>query len=281
MGHEAVGCVADPGESEHAPGSRVVIEPNVPCGRCEVCQRGHANVCPTKRSLGMNWPGVFADFVAVQAEFAHPLPNEISIADAVGIEPLAVALHAITAAQLADGSEVAVIGSGAEGLLLIQALVAYGAQVVAADLRADRIAIARQLGAQTVVHLPADPSGDFDARLSKPVVFEAAGVAAALELALKAAAPGGRVVALGLGASAAQLVPLDFVRRGLTLVGSLIYDHPTDFQVAIGMVHQRQVQPSVLVSQVVDGLEAVPSVLSSLAGEDSRGKAVVDIRGQV
>ena len=207
----------------------MVIEPNVPCGRCEVCQRGHANVCPTKRSLGMNWPGVFADFVTVQAEFAHPLPNEISIADAVGIEPLAVALHAITAAQLADGSEVAVIGSGAEGLLLIQALVAYGAQVVAADLRADRIAIARQLGAQTVVHLPADPSGDFDARLTNRSV-RSGSVAAALELALKAAAPGGRVVALGLGASAAQLVPLDFVRRGLTLVGGSSTTTPPTFK---------------------------------------------------
>jgi threonine dehydrogenase-like Zn-dependent dehydrogenase len=279
MGHEAVGCIVDPGESEHAPGSRVVIEPNIPCGHCDVCRRGHANVCPTKRSLGMNWPGAFAELVAVPAEFAHPLPDEVSHADGVGIEPLAVALHAVALARVADGGRVAVVGCGAEGLLLIQALVVRGARVVAADLRADRIALARQLGAEAVVHLSAAASASVDAQLSAPVVFESAGAAAALELALQAAAPGGRVIALGLAVSAAQLVPFDFVRRGLTLVGSLIYDHPTDFQLAIDMVRQRQVQPATLVSQVADGLEVLPPVLSSLAADASAGKTVVAIRG--
>lgn len=122
MGHEAIGYIADPGESEHAPDSRVVIEPNIPCGRCDVCRRGHGNVCPTKRSLGMNWPGAFAELVAIPSEFAHPLPADMSIADAVGIEPLAVAVHAVTAGHVAQGSDVAVIGCGAEGPLLVQAL---------------------------------------------------------------------------------------------------------------------------------------------------------------
>src|SRR5690348_5034492 len=55
-----------------------------------------------KRSLGMNWPGTFAELVAVPAEFAHPLPDDIPFEDADGIEPLAVALHA---ANLGDSRE--------------------------------------------------------------------------------------------------------------------------------------------------------------------------------
>ncbi|MBV9323932.1 MAG: alcohol dehydrogenase catalytic domain-containing protein [Chloroflexi bacterium] len=280
MGHEAVGRIADPGESEHTPGSRVVIEPNIPCRRCDVCRRGHGNVCPSKRSLGMNWPGVFADLIAVPSEFAHPLPDRIRLEDAVGIEPLAVAWHAVAAAQVTEGSRVALIGCGAEGLLLVQALVACGARVVAADLRAERLALARQLGAESTVHVSPGTRASVDARLVAPVVFEAAGAAAALELALNAAAPGGRIVALGLGASTANLMPLDFVRRGLTLIGSLIYDHPTDFQAAIDMVHRGDIQPAALVSQVIDKLEALPAMLSSLAAHDTDGKTVVDIRGQ-
>jgi threonine dehydrogenase-like Zn-dependent dehydrogenase len=206
MGHEAVGCIADPGESEHAPGSRVVIEPNIPCGRCDACRRGRGNVCPSKRSLGMNAPGVFAELVAVPSEFAHPLPTDISMADAVGIEPLAVALHAVAAGHIVEGSRVAVIGCGAEGLLLLQVLVACGARVVAADLREERLALAHQLGAEAAVHIRTESAQSVDSRLNAAVVFEAAGAATALELALNAAAPGGRVIALGLGASAARLL---------------------------------------------------------------------------
>ena len=281
MGHEAIGRIVETGTSEHARGSRVVIEPNMPCGSCSVCRRGHGNVCPSKRSLGMNWPGAFAEFVAVRSEFAHPLPPDLAADDAVGIEPLAVALHAVQTGAVSQGEQVTVIGCGAEGLLLIQVLVAHGARVIAADLAEDRLAVARRLGAEAVVRVSADPDTTIDPRLRTPVVFESAGTAAALELALRAAAPGGRVVALGLASSPAQLVPLAFVRRGLTLVGSLIYDHPADFQHAIRLVRERRIQPSVLVEHVVNGLAAVPSAFEALLADHRSGKTLIDIAGAV
>jgi len=275
MGHEAIGHVVDPGVSEHAPGSRVVIEPNTLCGTCSSCATGHGNVCPRKRSLGMNWPGTFAELLTIPAGFAHPIPPEIASGDAVGIEPLAVALHAVKVGSVAEGDKVTVIGCGAEGLLLLQVLVAQGACVTAADLRAERLDLARGLGAERLVLVNDDSAH----ALCAPTVFEAAGAASALELALRAATPGGRVVALGLGTSPMSLVPLDFVRRGLTLVGSLIYDHPADFQHAIQLVSQQRIRPSALVSNVIDGLEGLPSTLSSLAANDMDGKTVVQIRG--
>jgi threonine dehydrogenase-like Zn-dependent dehydrogenase len=100
MGHEAVGRIADPGDSQHTTGTRVVIEPNIPCGTCAVCHRKRGNVCPSKRSLGLNRAGTFATSVAVPAEFAHALAPDMSLQDAVGIEPLAVALHAFRAGQV-------------------------------------------------------------------------------------------------------------------------------------------------------------------------------------
>jgi threonine dehydrogenase-like Zn-dependent dehydrogenase len=274
MGHEAIGRIVDPGESEHAPKTPVVIEPNIPCGVCRVCSSGHGNVCPKKRSLGMNWPGAFAEYVAVPAEFAHPLPPNSVSDDAVGIEPLAVALHAVQAGGVTEGEHVTVIGCGAEGLLLVQVLVATGAHVTAADLRPEPLDLARNLGAERLIRVESSSAED----LCAPVVFEAAGTAPALDLALRSAAPGGRVVALGLGTSSIELRPLDFVRRGLTLVGSLIYDHPTDFQKAIQLVAQQRIRPSTLVSQVVDGLDAVPSALSSLTSTNSGGKTVIHLQ---
>jgi 2-desacetyl-2-hydroxyethyl bacteriochlorophyllide A dehydrogenase len=278
MGHEAIGRIVDGGLTEHPPGSRVVIEPNIPCGSCSVCRRGHGNVCSSKRSLGMNWPGTFAEFVAVPSGFAHPLPPEVAPNDAVGIEPLAVALHAVQAGAVSEGERVAVIGCGAEGLLLIQVLVACGARVVAADIAEHRLAVARRLGAESLV-LVQNAEDASEPLLCAPVVFESAGTAPALEMALRAAAPGGRVVALGLASSPAQLVPLAFVRRGLTLFGSLIYDHPADFQHAIDLVHQRRIQPSLLVEHVVNGLAAVPSAFEALLADHRSGKTLIDIVG--
>src|SRR5712691_4795375 len=93
LGHEAIGRVVDSRRSELKAGTRVVVEPNIPCGTCAACKRGKGNVCPAKRSLGLNRPGVFAERVAVPAAFVHPLPSEIRPLDAVGLEPLAVAVH--------------------------------------------------------------------------------------------------------------------------------------------------------------------------------------------
>ncbi len=279
MGHEAIGRIVNTGQSEHAPGTRVVIEPNIPCGSCSVCRRGYGNVCPSKRSLGMNWPGAFAEFVAVPQEFAHPLASHIATRDAVGIEPLAVALRAVKAGAVSHGEQVAVIGCGAEGLLLIQVLVAAGARVIAADLAEDRLAVARRLGAEAVVRVSAGTQAAIEPVLCAPVVFESAGTAAALELALRAAEPGGRVVALGLASSAAQLVPLAFVRRGLTLIGSLIYDHPADFHHAIDVVREGRIQPSALVERVIDGLAAVPAAFETLLTDHQAGKTLIDVVG--
>jgi 2-desacetyl-2-hydroxyethyl bacteriochlorophyllide A dehydrogenase len=279
MGHEAVGRVVDPGDSQHVRDTRVVIEPNIPCGTCEVCRRGHGNVCPFKRSLGINRSGVFAEFVSVTADFVHELPPEVRLEDGVGIEPLAVALHAFGAGQVSEGDAVAVIGCGAEGLLLVQVAVALGARVLAADVHTWALDAARRLGAERLFEVPTDAS--LAAAVSREwcpaVVFESAGAASALELALQIVAPGGRVVVLGLATTPVPVVPLEFVRRGLSLFGSLIYDHPADFEWAIDLVRRGVIRPAELVSNVVEGLDALPAALESVAGGDACGKTVVSM----
>jgi threonine dehydrogenase-like Zn-dependent dehydrogenase len=216
----------------------------------------------------MNAPGVFAEYVAIPAAFAHRVPDEVSAADAVGIEPLAVALHACDLARIVAGELVAVVGCGAEGLLLIQLALARGARVLAIDIHDDRLAAAVQLGAQHTA-LAGSPVA-----IEPDVVLESAGAASALELAMGLAAPGGRIVALGLGADAVTVEPFRFVRRGLTLVGSLIYDHPTDFQRAIDLINQAEVRPSSLAATVLRGLDAIPD---ALADSQRHGKLIISV----
>jgi 2-desacetyl-2-hydroxyethyl bacteriochlorophyllide A dehydrogenase len=282
LGHEAIGRITHPGRSGLVEGTRVVIEPNIPCGVCAVCQRGRGNVCPNKRSLGLNTPGAMADHVAVPIGFVHRVPAEIAPMDAVGVEPLAVAVHAFRLGEAAEGDAVAIIGCGTEGLLLTQVAAAMGARVLAADMRSDRLANAERFGAARTLQVPADQTAeDLGAQIaadwSPTVVFECAGAAPAVELALQAVAIGGRVVLIGLAGKPVPVVPLRFVRRGLTLTASLIYDHPGDFERTIELVRLGRAQPSALVTDVrglEDAAEAVQLVVSG-----SAGKVLVDVAG--
>jgi 2-desacetyl-2-hydroxyethyl bacteriochlorophyllide A dehydrogenase len=277
MGHEAVGRVVDGSATHLSPGTRVALEPNIPCRACAACERGRGNVCASKRSLGMNAPGVFAELVAIDADFAHPLPTEIDLSDSVGIEPLAVALHAMRVGGVNASETVAVVGCGAEGLLLVQAARSLGSRVLALDVLPERLAAAQRGGAAGVAL--ADPAAiaELCRTWSPEVVFEAAGAAAALELALDLAAPGGRVVAVGMATTPVALQPFGFVRKGLSLLSSLVYDHPRDFLAAIELVARGEIRPGALISKVADGLEELPAVLAMLADGQSTGKTVVHV----
>jgi 2-desacetyl-2-hydroxyethyl bacteriochlorophyllide A dehydrogenase len=282
LGHEAIGHVVDPGPSSLPRGAAVVIEPNFPCRSCAVCRRGNGNVCAQKRSLGVNAPGLFAELAAVPAEFVHHVPATLAPRAAVLIEPLAVALHAFSVAHAASGDRVAVIGCGTEGLLLIQILLAMGASVLAVDVRADSLACARQLGVQRTLQVdPGEPTNALAARItadeSPTVVFEAAGAAHAVELALAIVARGGRLVLVGLSTDPVPFVPVCFVRRGITLLGSLIYDHPADFTRAIELLRTHQIEPATLVGRV-EPLEAIAAALQHAASGQS-GKVLLDICG--
>jgi alcohol dehydrogenase/L-iditol 2-dehydrogenase len=109
------------------------------------------------------------------------------------------------------------------------------------------------------------------------VVFEAAGSALAVEVAMQMVARGGSVVVVGLADQPVSVVPLRLVRRGLRLIGSLIYDHPRDFQCAIDLVEKGLIHPGVHVRAIADLSEAPDALPRIVRGES--GKTVFDVRG--
>ncbi|MBI4787940.1 MAG: alcohol dehydrogenase catalytic domain-containing protein, partial [Chloroflexi bacterium] len=152
LGHEAVGRVVAVGDrvTKLVVGQRVTVEPNYPCGECAFCRTGRGAICPNKKSLGVNLPGCFADLFVAPAEFVWPIPDNVSDEDAATIEPLAVSLHALLLSGAQLGDTVAVLGCGATGLLLVQAAVAQGVRVLAHDKFADKLEMARGLGAMVI-----------------------------------------------------------------------------------------------------------------------------------
>jgi L-iditol 2-dehydrogenase len=274
LGHETVGRVAAVGEgvTNFEIGHRVIVEPNYPCGACAFCRAGRGNICPNKTSLGVSIPGCFADFFVAPAEFVWRVPDEISDADAVVIEPLAVSLHALWQSHAQMGDTIVVIGCGATGLLLIHAAVAQGVRVLAHDKFADKLAMARKLGALL-------GESDDIAQLwhdeNVTTVFECAGASATAELALSAAPRGSQAVLIGLSSSPASFVPLRLVREGIRVSGSLIYDHPSDFARALALVKAGTLRPSQIVTHTLTFGEMDRAL--QLASTGQSGKITVKI----
>jgi len=217
LGHEFAGVIE--GGPRH--GERVAVDPNIACEACELCRLGHPNLCPQVEFAG-NWTcdGGLREYVVWPTSLLVPLPDSLSDVDGALLEPLGVAIHAMDLGHLRIGMSVAVIGCGPIGLMLIQALRASGAsQIVAADPLPHRRAAAARLGADEV-HDSATWRGEMDG-LGVDVAFEVGGTDAAVELALRAARPGARVVLVGIPADDRIGFPAGVARRkGLTLVMS-------------------------------------------------------------
>ena len=250
LGHELVGRVVAVGArvASLAPGMRVIVEPNYPCGTCKFCRTGRGSICPNKKSMGVNVPGCFAECVTAPAEFVWAVPDSMSDMDAATIEPFTVALHALFQTGVRMGDTVAVVGCGVIGLLLIHAAVRQGVRVLAHDKFEEKLERARQLGAMTP---GGEPEGIWESE-NVTTVFECAGASSTVELSIGAAPRGSRVVLLGLSTSTASFTPLHLVRKGIRIEPSLIYDHPSDFARALELVAAGVLKPSSVVSDTFE-----------------------------
>ncbi|HEX8629795.1 MAG TPA: zinc-binding dehydrogenase [Catenuloplanes sp.] len=199
IGHEFAGVVVDGPRA----GQRVAVDPAIACERCETCRRGWGNLCPRVRFAGHGGlDGGLREFLAWPTDLLHPLPDALSDADGAMLEPLGVALHAVDLGHQRLGGTVAVVGCGPIGLLTIAlARLAGAARVIAADRLPHRVDAARDYGADEVVHA-GEPGADEHWRAAVgpgvDVAYEVGGNDEAVEGALDAARPGGRVVLVGI-----------------------------------------------------------------------------------
>jgi L-iditol 2-dehydrogenase len=186
LGHELAGVVA----SGPRRGEPVVLDPAVPCGRCALCLAGDGHLCAQVRFAGHgSTDGGLRTLVAWPEHLVHPIPDSIPDGAAPLLEPLGVALHAVDLGGSRPGTTAAVLGCGPIGLLLVQVLHAAGVTVeLATDPLPHRATAAGAFGARRSD--PADVTVD--------VAYEAAGDDAALDDAIAAARPGGRVVLVGI-----------------------------------------------------------------------------------
>jgi threonine dehydrogenase-like Zn-dependent dehydrogenase len=239
MGHEFAGTVqaVGPDVAGLEVGERVAVNPLIACGQCEACGRGTPNLCSNLSGAG----GAFADKVlvsrAVVDETVFKVPDELSSEEAAWLEPFAVSVRAVNLIDPDPAEPVVVIGLGAIGQGVVQALGARGAQdVTVVDVSDMRIDAALESGAhvgvnaaevdmlETIWEQKGTTSSPYQPKSGKiAAVFECSGHESSLKNALEMVRPGGDVLVVALVGHDITVDIDKVVQKEIKIKGSFAY----------------------------------------------------------
>jgi L-iditol 2-dehydrogenase len=196
LGHEFAGI------SES--GTRVAVDPAIPCGDCVLCQNGNPNLCERVIFSGHgSADGALREKMAWAEKSLFPIPDSLTYTDGAMLEPLGVAIHAMDLAHIKPGMTIGVFGCGTIGLLIIQlARLAGAASIIATDKLVHRMEAARALGSSRGID----------------VAFEVAGEQLAVDVSFAAVVPGGKIILVGIPANNRTTFHASVARsKGLTI----------------------------------------------------------------
>lgn len=270
-GHELVGVILESGKNTDLKiGSRVIIQPNSYCGTCEYCENGRTNICPNKESLGVNTNGGFSEEFVISSKYVLEIPNSLSDEKAVLVEPLSVIVHALKKVQINQGTKVAIIGCGTEGMLSIALSEYLGANITAIDINQGKLDKVKRSYQDIETLRPEEvEQGLYD------VVVEAAGVRAAFEQGVELVKPGGAMVLIGM-APEATIPVIKVVRKEITLYGSIIYNIPEDFLKSITLLTDNTFNVDPVISKIYHFTEFEMAYKDAVSGQF--GKIVLNFK---
>jgi len=240
LGHECAGTVVEVGTAVDRvrPADRVAVDPAIVCGQCDQCRAGRPNTCRKLQFLGCpgEAPGAAAEYRVLPAENCFPIPQGMTLDQAVLAEPLSVGLYAVRLigdcpnfrgagdcpdfragdcpdfraakmglSPLVGGNRevhLAIFGAGPIGLsVLLCAKARVPCRAYVTDLLDDRLEVARRCGADWTGNAKSDDvvaaiAGQEPQGLD--LVFECSGDPACIDQAQRLLTPGGTLVLVGI-----------------------------------------------------------------------------------
>jgi threonine dehydrogenase-like Zn-dependent dehydrogenase len=229
-GHEPCGIVAAVGanvtECAARIGARVMVHHYSGCGACPHCLSGWSQMCSEGSIVyGVTGHGAHARYLKVPAHTLVPLPDELSFATGAAIScGTGTAFQALRRMNLRGGDTIAIVGQGPVGLSATQLATAMGARVIALDISQERLARAKEFGADALI----DPrTGDPPARIKEltrglgaDLALDTSGAAEGRVTAVRSTRPWGVVCFVGEGGGVTLDVSPDMLRKQLTILGS-------------------------------------------------------------
>lgn len=258
LGHEVSGEIewVGPQVTTLTAGARVALHYNVTCGDCYYCSTGNEQFCTSVRMLGHHVDGGYAEYVAIPARNAIPLPDEISFEEGATLMcASATALHALRKGRVKAGETVAVFGVGGLGLSAVQLAKAMGAvEIYAVDIQPDKLELASQYGAIPVDAARCDPVEEIQ-RLTRgrgvDVALEMIGLQTTMKQTVESLAVMGRAVIVGIGLAPLEVNPYaTLIGREAEIIGS--NDHLLqELPLLVDMARRNILDTSRVVSQII------------------------------
>jgi len=227
-GHEGVGIVCELGQgvTEVALGDRVAMPwLGYACGTCDYCVSGRETLCLEQKNTGYSFDGSFAEYAAASARYCVQVPAGVDPFDAAPLTCAGVTTYkAVKVAGTRSSDLVAVFGVGGLGHLAIQYAAIAGGRVIAVDLHDEKLALARDLGAEfTVNAAKEDPIAAIQALGGADQAIALAVAPKAFEQAYGSLRRGGTLVFVALPADNDVTLPIfETVLNGITIVGSIV-----------------------------------------------------------
>jgi succinate semialdehyde reductase (NADPH) len=307
MGHEISGTVAALGRGVTGPavGTPVASAFIMPCGYCPACGAGRDDLCENFFAMNRLRGTLYDGTTRLRRKDGTPLAMysmaglaEYAVVPATDVFPLAAGLPLqessvlgcaiFTAygavrhgAELRGGERIAVVAAGGVGMNIIQIARAFGAsQIIAVDVRDDKLEAARRLGATDIVNATAT---DATARVREltdgrgvDVAFEVLGIPQTFVQAFDVIRDGGRMVAVGIapGKTTAAVEITRLVRRELRIIGSYGARTRSDMPEIIRLAAQGIFRPETMVTQRFPLTEA-DAAYAALARGEIVGRAIV------
>jgi len=237
LGHEFAGFIARLGSRVcgFKEGDRVVSETAaVLPADSALIRQGLYNLEPNRLGFGYGVDGAMATFVKVPARCLHHVPASLVLEKAALTEPCCVAYNAVCVnSHLGLGDTVAVIGPGPIGLLCaVMAKLSGAGHIVVVGIPADakRLAIAKQLGADTILGAQGEDVVEwvknFGDGYGLDLVIDATGVSASLKLGLDIVRPAGQITKVGWGPQPLNFSLDPLVQKAVRLQGSYSHNWP-------------------------------------------------------
>ena len=225
VGHEYVGTVVAIGSEVHGfkLGDRVSGEGHITCGHCRNCRAGRRHLCRNTTGVGVNRPGAFADYLALPAFNAFPIPDGISDDLAAIFDPFGNAVHTALSFNMV-GEDVLITGAGPIGLMAVAVARHVGARhVVITDVNDYRLELARTMGATRAVNVlrqdPAEVMHELGMTEGFDVGLEMSGNPQAFQTMLKVMQHGGKVALLGIPPADTAIDWNQVIFKGLEIKG--------------------------------------------------------------
>jgi len=229
VGHEPAGIVEEVGScvASVKPGDRVSVYHWLSCGHCHYCGGGYRQFCAERIGIAAAGYGSSAEYVLAPEANCLPLPDELSYVDGALMACCAATAFSALIKLGASGTEdLAIFGLGPVGLCVLVEAKAMGSRVIGVEVVLERLALARELGADEVFDAgdvdPVEAIREVTRGRGASLAVETSGSLVARSQIVEAIGPLGRAAFVGLGSQGKVVDPGELIETEKTLLGSYV-----------------------------------------------------------